>query len=129
LCDISEEMSHFLLAKHTSRSVKCLTNSVLISYVCMCGCVCVRVCVDLISLLLMWILVMNRYGDHKTCSLPSGMCMYLFWHLFFDSIHFIFILNKYQRCLSYMKCLYKLGFNFSSFHYCMSLVIGQGTYS
>jgi len=62
LCDISEEMSHFLLAKHTSRSVKCPTSSILISYVCMCGCV----CVDLVSLLLMWILVMNRYGDHKT---------------------------------------------------------------
>lgn len=77
LCDISEEMSHFLLAKHTSRSVKCPTNSILISYVCMCGCVCMRVCMDLVSQLLMQILVMSRCGYHKTSSLHSGMCMYL----------------------------------------------------
>lgn len=104
LCDISEEMSHFLLAKHTSRSVKCPTHSVSISYVCMCGCLCVHACMDLVSLLLMQILVMNRYGDHKTSLLHSGMCMYLFCHLFFDSIHFIFILNMYHRRLGYMKC-------------------------
>ena len=64
---------------------------------------------------------MNRYGDHKTSLLHSGMCMYLF-DIFFDNIHFI---NKYHQCLGYMKCLYELGFNVSSFHYSVSLVIGH----
>jgi len=53
-------------------------------YVWVCVCVCVfvcaraRACMDRVSLLLMQILVMNWYGDHKTSLLHSGMCMYLF---------------------------------------------------
>ena len=76
LCDISQEMSHFLLAKRTSRSVKCPTNSILVSCECMCGCVCM--CVDHVSPLLMQILVINWCGHHKTSSLHSELCMYSF---------------------------------------------------